>query len=246
MWKPKVVEGLLLPFQQQGGQVSVGGRDAILNQQMSGSIVGPVRLLEDICDLTEPENQGMLGEDGIWTGNLRQGAGWRSSADPYPKTLLGNKWPLITGFANERAERANTVQVEIFLQLGAQRMQDTPWGFQACLGETFLFAQVGKGRGAHRLHPELLSRNHSRDGGLLMSLFLSPQGGKRHVVEQVCPWWSREPTVGLRCGAQGTGKLRISNKLIFLHGKWHNPSHLHNELLRDDNFKNRSKGIFVN
>ena len=50
------------------------------------------------------------------------------------------------------------------------------WGFEASLGEAFLrFAQVRKGRGTHRLPtkpavPELLSRNHRRDGGLLESL----------------------------------------------------------------------------
>ena len=64
-------------------------------------------------------------------------------------TLLGNKWPSIRGFANERAGRANTVmQVIIFLQLGAQRMQATRWGFLACLGEAFVFAQVLMGSGA--------------------------------------------------------------------------------------------------
>lgn len=62
----------LAATRNQGGQVSLGGRGAMLNRQMSGSNVVFICLLQDICDLTEPENQGMLGEESIWSGNLRQ------------------------------------------------------------------------------------------------------------------------------------------------------------------------------
>lgn len=72
------------PTRDQGGQVSVGGRDAMLNWWLSGSSMVLLPLLEDICDLTEPENQGMLGEDGIRTGNLRQGAGGGLLLTPTP------------------------------------------------------------------------------------------------------------------------------------------------------------------
>lgn len=161
-----------VPRKDQGGQVSVGGRDAMLNWWLLGSSMVLLLLLEDICDLTEPENQGMLGEDGIRSENLWQGAGRRTSADPHPMTFPSNKRPLIRGFANERTGRTNTIQAEIFPKLGAQRMQVTCWGFKASLGEAFLFAQVARGLLTKPVVPELLSRNHSRDGGSLVSLSL--------------------------------------------------------------------------